>query len=142
MASPAMIYLLSSPPTERGKSCNLAVTSSLIFRFSIPFNEAKGTYLGIETAIDLIKVVKIHLEVNPDASCLCHLLRPDISIKNQSLQLLPETTLRFEWAKGTANPADFTSKLFLTPASILNSGFYRHGLIDYMRSETYGHIFL
>ena len=66
MASSAMIYLLSSPPTERGKSCNLAVTSSLIFRFSIPFNEAKGTYLGIETATDLIKVVKKHPDVNPE----------------------------------------------------------------------------
>ena len=120
---------------------------------------------GIETATDLIKVVEGHLDVNPkklmvdlylDASCLGHLLSPDISIKNcainniinnirnsnnQILQLLPETTIRYGWAKGTVNPADFTSKLFLTPTSILNRGFYRHGPIDYMRSDSYSHIF-
>ena len=30
----------------------------------------------------------------------------------------------------------------LTPLSILNSGFYRNGPIDYMRSDSYVHIFL
>ena len=47
--------------------------------------------LGIETVTNLIKVVKRHPDVNPaklkadlflDASCLEHLLRPSIAIKN------------------------------------------------------------
>ena len=67
--------------TTGKKECNLAVTSSLISKLSIPLNESKATLLGIETVVDLIKVLKRHPDVNPDrlrvdlfldASCLGH----------------------------------------------------------------------
>ena len=61
---------------------------------------------------------------------------------NQILQLLPETTIRFGWANGAANPSDLTSKLFLTPTKILNSAFHRHGPIEYLKSDSYGHVFI
>ena len=107
--------------------------------------------------------MKRHPDVNPkklmidlylDASYLGHLFRPDIVIKNrvinniinnirnndnQILQLLPETTIRFGWVKGVANPSDLTSKLFLTPS---NSSFYRRGPINNLKSDSYSHVLL
>ena len=92
-----------------------------------------------------------------DASCLGHLLRPDISIKSwvinnvivnirnnntSILKLLPETTMRFGWARGDKNPAGFTSKMFLTPTEIINSSFYRSFPIEYLTQDPYGHVFL
>ena len=147
MASSASVYILSTPSSSGTKSCNLAVASSLISKFSIPLNESKGTLLGIETVTNLIKVVKRHPDVNPvkfkvdlflDASGLGHLLRPSIAIKNRIinndvnnirnnnsiiLRLLTDTTIRYRWARGDSNPADLTSKLFLTPSKIMNSSF-------------------
>ena len=119
------------------------MATSLISKFSIPLNESKGTFLGIETVTNMSKVVKRHPDVNPaklkvdlflDASCLGHLLRPSIAIKNHVihnvvnnirnnnsiiLRLLPETIIRYGLAKGDSNPADLTSKLFLTPSEII-----------------------
>ena len=84
-------------------------------------------------------------------------MRPNIAIKNRVinnvvnnirnnnstiLRLPPETNIRYGWARGNSNPSDLTSKLFLTPTKIINGSFYRHGLIDYLREEPYGHVFL
>ena len=131
----------------------------MISKFSIPLNESKGTLLGIETVTNLIKVMKRHPDVNPmklkvdlflHASCLGHLLRPNIEIKNHEinnvvntirsnnshlLRLLPETTIKYEWARKISNQSDLTSKLFLTPTKIENSSFYHCGPIDYLREE-------
>ena len=88
----ASSLLLSTPMTTGTKDCNLVVTSSLISKFSIPLNESKASLLDIETVVDLIKVLIRHPDVNPnklkvdlflDASCLGHLLRRGISIKNR-----------------------------------------------------------
>ena len=91
-----------------------------------------------------------------DASCLGHLLRPSISIKNRVinnvvnnirnnngmiLRLLPGTIIRYRWARGDSNPADLTSKLFLTPSAIINSSFYRNGPLDYLKEDPYCHVF-
>ena len=92
MASSASVYILSTPSSSGTKACNLAVATSLIIKFSISLNESKGTMLGMETVTNLIKVVKKHPDVNPaklkldlflEASCLGHLLRPSIAIKNR-----------------------------------------------------------
>ena len=144
MASSKSIYILSTPPTTGTKACNLAVSMSLISKFYIPLNESKRTLPGIETVTNLIKVVKRHPDKNPaklkvdlflDASCFGHLLRPSIAIKNHVfnnvvnnirnndsiiMRLLPETIIRYGWARGDSNPADLTSKIFLTPTKIIN----------------------
>ena len=99
-------------------------------------------------------MLKRHPDVNPDklnvdlfldASCLGHLLGQSISIKNRVinnvinnirnnnttiLRLLPNTIIRYGWTRGDSNPADFTSKLSLTPSAIINSSFYRNGPVD------------
>ena len=64
---------------------------------------------------DLIKI-----EIFMDTSCLGHLLCPDISIKNRvinnivvnirnhntgMIKILPETTIRFGWARAAKNPS-------------------------------------
>ena len=116
--------------------------------------------------MNLIKVLKRHPDVNPDrlrvdlfldASCLGHLLRPSISIKNRVinnvinnirnknttiLRLLPNTIIRYGWTRGDSNPADLTSKLFLTPSAIINSSFYCNGPVYYLSDDPYGHVFL
>ena len=58
------------------------------------------------------------------------------------MQLLPKTTIRFGWARSQNNPADLTSKMFLTPSEIINSSFYRHVFIEYLSHEPYDHVFL
>ena len=44
--------------------------------------------------------------------------------------------------RGEKNPADLTSKMFLTPTKIINSVFYRKGPIDYLKQDPYEHVFL
>ena len=145
---------------------DMAQTSSLISRFSIPLNESKSALLGMDMLNNIVKIVIRHPDIDPaiimidifmDASCLGYLLRLDISIKNRVinnvivnirnnntciLKLLPETTIRFGWARGGKNPADLTSKMFLTPSEIINSSFYRSGPIEYLTQDPYGHVFL
>ena len=58
------------------------------------------------------------------------------------MKLLQETAIRYGWGRGETNPADLTSKLFLTPPKIINSSFYRQGPIDYLKQDPYGHVFL
>ena len=58
------------------------------------------------------------------------------------LRLLPDTIIRFGWTRGDSNPADLTSKLFLTPSAIINSSFYPNGPVDYLSEDPYGHVFL
>ena len=58
------------------------------------------------------------------------------------LRLLPETIIRYGWVRGDSNPADLTSKLFMTPSAIINSSFYRNGPLDYLKEDPYGHVFL
>ena len=166
MAASASVYLLSTPTLSGPKESNIAVASSPISKFSIPLNESKASLFGIETVTNLVKVIKRHPDVNPsklnidlvlDASCLGHLLRPNISIKNRVinnsvnnivnnnltiLKLLPDAAIRYGWGRGEKNPADLTSKLFLTPSKIINSTFYRQGPIDYLKQDPYGHVFL
>ena len=104
-----------------------------------------------------VNLSKLNVDLFFDASCLGHLLRPSISIKNRVinnvvnnicnnnhiiLRLLPETAIRYGWAKGDINPADLTSKLFLTPSKIINGSFYRNGPLDYLKEDPYGHVFL
>ena len=124
MAASASVYFISTPTLPGPKESNVAVASSLISKFSIPLNESKASLLGIETVTKLIKVIKRHPDVNPaklnidlvlDASCLGHLLRPNISIKNRVinnivnnirnnnltiLKLLPDTAIRYGWGRG------------------------------------------
>ena len=111
------------------KECNLAQTSSLISRFSIPLNESTSAPLGMDMLHKIVEIIKCHPDIDPDvimidifmdASFLGHLLRLDISIKNNNvivnirnhntsiLKILPETTIRFGWARGEKNPADLT----------------------------------
>ena len=142
-----MIYLLSKSMESGQKECNLAQTSSLISRFSIPLNESKSALLGMDMLHKIVEIIIRHPDIDPevimidifmDASCLGHLLRPDISIKNRVinnvivnirnhntsiLKILPKTTIRFGWARGEKNPSDSTSKMFLTPSEIINSSF-------------------
>ena len=72
------------------KERNLAQTSSLISRFSIPLNESKSALLGMDMLQKVVEIILRHPDIEPDlvmidifmdASCLGHLLRPDISIK-------------------------------------------------------------
>ena len=124
MASSATIYLLSKPMESGQRECNMAQTFSLISHFIIPLNESKGEFLGMNMLDNIVKIVIRHPDIDPavimidifmDASCLGHLLRPDISIKNRVinnvivnirnhnaciLKFLPETTIRFGWARG------------------------------------------
>ena len=68
-----------------------------------------------------------------------------MNIRNHNtsiLKLLPEATFRFGWARGEKNPADLTSKMFLTPSEIINSSFYRSDPIEYLTQEPYDHVFL
>ena len=148
------------------RECNMAQTSSLISHFSIPLNESKSALLGMDMLHKIVEIIIGHPDIDPDiimidifmdASCLGHLLRPDISIKNRVinnvivnirnqntsiLKLLPEATIRFGWASGDRNPADLTIKMFLTPSEIINSSFYRSGPIEYLTQEPYDHVFL
>ena len=110
------------------KDCNLAQTSSLISEFFVPLNESKGALLGMDMLQKIVEIVTRHPDVEPDlimidifmdASCLGHLLRPDISIKNRVInniivnirnhntgimKILPETTIRFGWAHAAKIP--------------------------------------
>ena len=132
MASSAMIYLLSKSMESGHKDCNLDQTSSIISKFSEPLNESKGALLGMDMLQKIVEIVTRHPDVEPDlimidifmdASCLGHLLRPDISIKNRVInniivnirnhntgimKILPETTIRFGWARGAKNSSDLT----------------------------------
>ena len=92
MASSATIYFLSKPMESGQRECNMAQTSSLISRFSIPLNESKSALLGMDMLNNIVKTVICHPDIDPaiimidifmDASCLGHLLRLDISIKNR-----------------------------------------------------------
>ena len=138
MAASASVYLLSTPTSSGTKESNLAVASSFISKFSIPLNESKASLLGIKTVTNMVKVIKRLPDENPsklkidlvlDASCLGYLLRLNISIKDRVinniinnisnnnrtiLKLLPDTAIRYRWGRGEKNPADLTSKLFLT----------------------------
>ena len=144
MAASASVYLLSTPTLSGTEESNIAVASSLISKFSIPLNESKASLLGIETVTNMVKVIKRHPDLNPsklkidqvlDDSCLGHLLRSNISIRNRVinnivnnirknnltiLKLLSDTAIRYGWGRGKKNPADLTSKLFLTPSKIIN----------------------
>ena len=148
------------------KDCNLAQTSSLISKFSVPLNESKAALLGMDTLQKMVEILIRHRDIEPeiikidvymDASCFGHLLRPDIAIKNRVInniivnirnhnagiiKILPATTIRFGWARATKNPSDLTSKMFLSPSEIINSNFYRRGPIDYLTKDPYDHIFL
>ena len=119
IASSATIYLLSKSMESGQRECNMAQTSSLIFRFSIPLNESKSALLGMYMPHKIVEIIIRHPDIDPDiimidifmdASCLGHLLRPDISIKNRVinnvivnirnhntsiLKILPEATIRF-----------------------------------------------
>ena len=121
--------------------------ASQISKFSIPLNEGKASLLGVETLINLIQVIiqhpdidktKLNIDVVVDASCLGHLLRPNIAIKNRVisnvingiradnltiLKLLPDAIIRYGWGRGQKNPGDLLSKMFLTPGKIINSAF-------------------
>ena len=94
-----------------------------------------------------VNLAKLKVDLFLDASCLGHLLRPSILIKNRVinnvvnnicnnngiiLRLLPDTIIMYEWPRGDSNLADLASKLFLTPSAIINSSFYRNGPLDYV----------
>ena len=87
MASSASVYFISTPVLSGPRESNLAVGASQISKFSIPLNEGKASLLGVETLINLIKVIiqhpdvdtaKLNIDVVVDASCLGHLLCPNI----------------------------------------------------------------
>jgi len=88
MASAASIYFVSTPETLGHRQSNLAVGISQISKFSIPVNESKASLLGVENLVNLIQIIIQHPDINKDrlnidvlgdASCLGHLLRPNIS---------------------------------------------------------------
>ena len=79
MASSTTIYFLSRPVESGHKECNMAQTSSLISRFSIPMNESKSVLLGMDMLNNIVKVVIRHPDIDPtiikidifmDESCL------------------------------------------------------------------------
>ena len=65
MASSATIYFLSRPVESGHKECNIAQTSSLISRFSIPRNDSKSALLGMDIVTNLVKIVIHHPDIDP-----------------------------------------------------------------------------